>query len=275
MSVPFDRFSSRHETDVRLAPNASASRRLAGGLNWLVIFAAVLGGCTSTPAPPTIFTFSHFRANSLESAPVRRVLLLPMSNETQFPYVEQEIGDALATELRAAGLFEVVMGADDAEQPCAWTLRTSGTFDERQLIELAERYQVDAVLYGSVTNYSPYWPPRVGVNLQLVGTHEAVALASVDGLWDARDEHIAAQAQQFYFARLTPKVTVPDSDLMLHAPQYFQKFVASQIVHLLAGPVHGMPAGLDGFPVVVPPEERPWYHPAVWWPWLRRQSLND
>src|SRR4051812_38858806 len=236
MSFSLNRRIRRHQPNVRPAANARVRRWLAGGVTWLVLFAAILDGCTTTQAP-LITTFSHFRADGLNAAPVRRVLLLPMSNETEFPYVEDEISDALATELRAAGLFEVVRAARETDESCAASCcRSNGTFDERQLIDLAERYQVDGVIFGTVTNYNPYWPPRIGINLQLVGTHEAVTLASVDGLWDARDEHIAAQAQQFYFCRLTPKATVPDSDLMLHAPQYFQKFAAAQTVHLLAGP---------------------------------------
>ncbi|MEX2285641.1 MAG: hypothetical protein WD648_01050 [Planctomycetaceae bacterium] len=191
-----------------------------------------------------------------------------MSNETRFPHAESDIRDALAAELRAAGLFEVVSCPCEIGESWAAALREHGRFDELNLIEITERFQVDGVIYGSLTDYCPYWPPRIGVNLHLVSTHEAVTLASVDGVWDTRDEYVASQAQRFYDARLSPKSRDPEGELMLHAPQLFQKFVANQIVHLLAGPLGSPPDGMERLPVDDGPKNSFLPRPiAKWWPW--------
>ena len=104
------------------------------------------------------------------------------------------------------------------------------------MVELAKQYQADAVVFSSLTDYHPYWPPRVGVKLHIVSTHEAVTLASIDGLWDAKNEPVALAAENFY-CQLSPKSTLIRPDTILYAPSYFQKFVAHQIVGALAPPV--------------------------------------
>jgi len=108
-----------------------------------------------------------------------------------------------------------------------------GTFPEHLLVHLANQYQADAVLFVNVNEYHPYAPPKLGVSVHLVSTHEAIVIASVDGIWDARDEALASEAQGYYH-QLSHINTLPRCELILHSPDLFQRFVARRIVTALS-----------------------------------------
>ena len=61
-----------------------------------------------------------------------------------------------------------------------------GQFDELELLRVAREYDAQAILFGKVTQYYPYTPPKIGLSLIMISPAEGVAIASADGLWDAR-----------------------------------------------------------------------------------------
>ncbi|MDX1946757.1 MAG: hypothetical protein SFU86_15255, partial [Pirellulaceae bacterium] len=92
---------------------------------------------------------------------LHRVAVLPFFNQSHEPTVDGEkVAMAYYNELQAIPGFEV-MPVGVAKQ----LLRASGqeprTGDDFQ--KLARLMGVDAVLVGSVTEYSPYYPPRLGI----------------------------------------------------------------------------------------------------------------
>jgi len=206
---------------------------------------ASLGGCRAKSkndhhAP----AFSYYQAK-FQPVPIRRVVLLPLMNETHQPHAEEVLRDAMAEQLRAAGLFEVlVLHPHDLHEllPPAPSL---ATFDTQTLVQLAHQYHADAVLFGSLRSFHPYWPPRIGVTLHLVETSEAMTLASIDGLWDASDESIARQARG-YFEHQSPQAVLPQSELVLHGPRYFSNFVAFQITQALTRGAQSATTASDG-----------------------------
>lgn len=185
-------------------------------------------GCKSTPKPEVGPPVSRYQAPQLPSVEARRVVLLPLTNMTQYNHVGHEFDKLLAAELRTKGIFDLIV-LSHAEVPEAnHHLANGSLFDDQMLAFLGRKYRADAVIMGRIGHYHPYWPPSISVSLHCVGTRDATVLASVDGNWDARNEFTARQTQQFY-SYLHPHTQLPHSELVLHSPSYFQKFVAYQI----------------------------------------------
>lgn len=213
----------------RLQAHPGNCRRIAIGL---VCLASVAAGCAHkvhNASPPT---FSRYRAPDFDFYGIRRVVVLPAENQTRYPDAAEQFRANLANELRSAGLFEVV------ELPvynriCPSTAGLQGTFPEQLLVDLAKQFQAEAVLFVNVNEYHPYSPPKLGATVHLVSTHEAIALASVDGMWDARDGALAAEAQGYYH-QLSQNGSLPRRELVLHSPDLFQRFVARKIVAALS-----------------------------------------
>src|SRR6266849_3413260 len=221
--------------------------RLQVVLLWLpVVF---LVGCDLFQSrPPGHPCFTTYQARGFALASVSRVLILPLANESPFPHVAEEIRSALAAELQTCGAFEVVVAPHHLELPVTPAVHVDGRFSEEAMLELAHAFRVDGVLLGSVTHYHPYSPPRIGLTLQLISPGLAMVVASVDGLWDARDRVLADQARTYYRQSFNPLLALaegdlppPEGDLALSSPQLYQRFVCHQVTQALTRPAAPVP----------------------------------
>jgi len=169
----------------------------------------------------------------LEQLGVGRVVLLPTEHHPSQSEAAERFRTALASELRATGLFEVV--APPVTEFGCWDSSnlTYGWVPTSILRELSLRYSADGVVFSSLRDYHPYSPPRIAATVHLVGTRDAATLVSVDGVWDARNEAVSKMTQE-YAGLLSPTHETRRPDIVLHTPSYFEKFVAGQIAHAFA-----------------------------------------
>jgi hypothetical protein len=89
------------------------------------------------------------------------------------------------------------------------------------------------VLFVSINEYHPYSPPKLAATVHLVSTAEAIAVASVDGIWDAGDDALATDARHYYH-QLSHISSLPRCELILHHPDLFQRFVAHEIAEAIS-----------------------------------------
>lgn len=188
------------------------------------------------PAPAP---FQQFVAPNFDWSTVKRVVLLPMSNQTAFEHASIELQSNLAAELQRAGRFDVVMATQEDAKVHAHDIFTTGSFDEIELLRIARAYDAQAVLFGNVTHYHPYAPPRVGLQLVMISPAEGVAIASADGLWDARELATARQAQVYLQNRLSWRQGLLGMDRAMDSPDVYQRFVCEQIASTLNPPEMG------------------------------------
>ncbi len=135
----------------------------------------------------------------------------------------------LVSELNSAGAFEPVVA--DRESLLPWIkpyISAEGQFPEQMLVELRRRYQVDGILFLSLTDVHPYWPQRRGVMMHLVDTYDASVAITLSGHWNASDGMVANQARAD-FRSSTIASSIGDVELALHSPHYFSEFVARQL----------------------------------------------
>lgn len=218
---------------------------------WLVL--AVVGCRHTFRGSPVPSAMTAHCAPNFSAMPPRRVILLPVDNQTPYPAAAARFQSLLASELRSARLFELVTldPCDPQVAPADCYVR-DGRFPESLLALLRERYHVDGALFASLKELYPYWPPRFSAALWLADTRSGEVIASVDGAWDARDSHISYQARQ-YFQSLSLRESLTDDDLVLQSPELMGKFVAHELVSSLAR-CGGLCA--TGVPAAAPDSER-------------------
>ena len=210
----------------------------------LVIFAPGCAWlCKSSPEPPP--PCSQYHAQNLSAAVGQRILLVPLANETAFPQAPEQIRNALAAALQSIGQIEVVVPSCDGDACLSQIVHSCGAFDESAMLAATRAFHIDTVLVGTVTQFKPYAPQCVGLSLRLVSPPAAAIIASLDGLWDARDPQLAGIAQGncgpnsiFPSAALNPdsNCAALKADLNLLSPQQFQRFVCRQAVQVLLTP---------------------------------------
>jgi hypothetical protein len=202
-------------------------------------------GCKSQQRPCEL-PFSYYNAPDFEWRQVARVLVLPLVNETAYPQASEEMQRTLHAELQRLGRFEVVPASAVLTGPMSEKVRTSGRFNEAAIIELARCTSADAILTGTLSHYSPYQRPRIGLTLQMISPDLGRVVGSTDGLWDANVHAVADRARTFYTRDRSPGGKVCDhilgtidndyaADLVLESPHLFGRFVCHEAAHLLVG----------------------------------------
>ncbi len=196
--------------------------------------------CVATTPPPPVC--HRYQAPGIDWSHIRRILLVPLENDSPYPQGTYDVGESLAARLQLSGRFEIVLAGPDTRIACRDAVRLNGRFDEGELIELAEAYNADAILFGSLTQYQPYTPPRVGLSLRLISPASGSLIASVDGLWDAREGSVADQARAYTAYVLNDGRSLNGCDLALESPAIFRRFACQQAAEALLYPVQLPPA---------------------------------
>jgi hypothetical protein len=186
------------------------------------------------PAP-----FQKYIATNFDWSSVKRVVLMPLANQSAFEHASDELQANLAAELQRAGRFDVVVAT--LEEPAARSrdIFSRGAFDELELLRIARNHDAQAILFGMVTQYHPYSPPRVGLSLVMISPAEGVAIASADGLWDARELSTSRQAQAYLQEMTSWRQGLLGMDRALQSPDVYQRFVCQQIAANLNPPDAG------------------------------------
>lgn len=226
----------------------------AGGCAWLSQ-SPLLPRNQVPPPPPITHSAYHHAAWSWDG--VARVVVLTPRNESNYTRAGAEFQVALASELQRLGRFEVVAAPPDDHANLSTVIHRGGTFDEAVLLDIARQTRADVVVFTTVTQYSPYPRPRMGVVIQAVAPAAGKVIASVDGLWDTSDGGVAELVRAYYRQRPKPLPTFIRNhtiaadenfadDLALDSPALFQRWVASLASRLLvegAGDASGDRAG--------------------------------
>ena len=228
------------------------ARVKVGGKYSLFLLASVvlnlLPGCAQRSEQSVkVPLFNQFVTDNLDWGEVQRVLIMPLGNQTAHAGVDEAVQSALATEFQRVGRFEVIVGRPTETARLAEDVFSDGTFDERQLLTLANQYHVQAILLGRVTQFHPYAPPRLGLSLMLISPGQAVVIAAVDGVWDAREQATADRAREYYAQTLNFPDTLLATDLVLESPDVFRRYVSHSVAQSLSRRVAARGVGLAGF----------------------------
>jgi hypothetical protein len=132
-------------------------------LLWCVILGYCLTGCSALP------DISHQPRYHNPFPQLSRVAILPFYNLSAEPTVDQDkIALAYYNELQAIRGFEVVpIGVTKAMLSSNAPALLSGKhIPAEEFQRLAQILGVDAVVVGAVTEYSPYYPPRLGLSVR-------------------------------------------------------------------------------------------------------------
>jgi hypothetical protein len=127
-----------------------------------VLLALLLAGCSALP---------DFRQSPRFHNPfpqLTRIAILPFNNLTEEPTLNQdEVAGAYQTELQAIPGFEVLPLGVTKNGWLAFrrerNIGVDSNLDGEVFQDFARYLGVDAVVVGAVTDYTPYYPPRMGM----------------------------------------------------------------------------------------------------------------
>ena len=103
-----------------------------------------------------------------------------------------------------------------------------GEFDEAELIEIARRYNSDAILLFRIDQFNAYGNMSVDVSIAIMDVNEMVLIFAADGRWTLEDPDTLENFKHFLCQRRGIQLDV-GIDIKKSSPREFLAYVASQI----------------------------------------------
>lgn len=152
------------------------------------------------------------------------------AGQTKGSYNEtQKLISLLASKIRAAGAFEIITPPNERLH-LFYDDILKGRFDEREIAELARRYNADAIGLVRINDFRAYAPMRSSATMAIIDSAETIVTFAVDGSWDTADPGVNRQFQNYVkiHSQSNPLSSQIPS-LQLQSPESLLGFVASQM----------------------------------------------
>jgi hypothetical protein len=174
-------------------------------------------------------------ASDFNSYTLHRVGLLPIVGRELGPEHAKLLQGALYTELSLQTPFEIVpLSERDLEHMLPMDGFIRGRYDPAMVIELARRFRFDAMLIGTVVDYSFYSPLRLSLQMDMVATETGASIWSSSVQLDANSMRVKNAVEAYH--RSSAGIEAEDGngwELSLLSPKLFAQFGAWQIASML------------------------------------------
>lgn len=161
---------------------------------------------------------------------VKRVMLAPIKNETSNRDVSKTLKPIFINELAKLNKFEIIPAPSDIEEEIStFNIREKGTFYALHLYDIGKRYNVDAVIFTSITAYSPYEPCVIGINTEMISTYSGIVLWALNEVYDGKLRSVENLAKTYYFENLRFSHPLYDWTIMMSSIRYFAQMVCSDV----------------------------------------------
>ncbi len=194
-----------------------------------LVLGLAAGGCLAPMEDSVPILATAEVADDFESYEIRRVGLLPFAGEGLTDADRQGLQAAFCAEIARFAPYEVVLlGEGDLEAIEKSDPYRRGWYRPRTILSIAQRYQLDAILFGTVTSRRFYRPQSLGMTIDLVAAETGLAIWSSSVYLDAADPRVREGIEAFYRSE--------DEDtrrVALLSPERFARFAAFQVASLL------------------------------------------
>jgi len=197
---------------------------------WVALLGLCLAGCIMLPRASMPRLANAVVSRDFETYQLRRIGLPPFRGRNLPPEQGVALQRALHTELSQSTPFEIVQleGGDMAELESSDPYRR-GWYKPRTIIGLSQRYSLDGILFGTVTQERFFPPQLLALQVDLVSAETGLVIWSGSIDLDASDGRVQTGLRLYY------GVEEDDENwrVALLSPERFARFAAFQIACLL------------------------------------------
>ena len=192
---------------------------------------ALLVGCqvSGPPAPPPPLATARF-ATDFHTYRLQRVGLLPLTGAEISTEQSQMLQAAFMVELSHATDVELVrLEPHDLEEVPGSEPYRRGRYLPRTILELARRFQLDALLVGTVTHIQAFPPQALSISLDLVSCETGMVLWSSAVNLDAGDRDVHDSLEAWAAMQRSSTGSRESLQLTLISPSRFARFAAYEV----------------------------------------------
>ena len=192
---------------------------------------ALLVGCQVSPPPTPLPSLATARfATDFNTYRLQRVGLLPLTGANISTEQSQMLQAAFMVELSHAADVELVrLEAHDLEEVPGSEPYRRGRYLPRTILELAHRFQLDALLVGTVTHIQAFPPQALSISLDLVSCETGMVLWSSSVNLDAGDRDVHDSLAAWAALQRSSTGSRESLQLTLISPSRFARFAAYEV----------------------------------------------
>ena len=171
-------------------------------------------------------------ASDFDTYALHRVGLMPVAGLDDNPVLAESFRLALESELSRSAPYELVIlseaqleAVEDSEP------HLKGFYRPRTILALSQRYQLEGLLFPTITQQRDYPPQELGVVLDLVAAETGLAVWSARLHIDANDPAVV-RGLKVYYGVGNADASHP-WEIALLSPERFARFAAYQLALLL------------------------------------------
>ena len=198
----------------------------------LLALLALSGGCTLIPGyvePQPTLARSQFAAD-IDSYRVHRVAVVPFIGKEVDEIRAQELEASFALELAEFVPYEIVqLSSADLQEISRAEPYRRGWYEPKTLLEIADRFHVDAILVGTVRELWPYTPMRIATQVELVSCETGMVAWSSSVELDARDGRVQQALNAWFVLERDSSDAPGDEALALLSPALFARFATREL----------------------------------------------
>ena len=196
--------------------------------------ALLLGSCATTEQGVELFGTARV-VQDFDSYRLDRVGLLPIFGDRVTQEQQEVLQSTFYSELSRSTNFEIVALTDKdlAEVPSSEPVRR-GWYHTRTILEISQRFKLDGLLIGTVTDLQTFHPQRISVQFDLVSAETGLTLWTSSLHLDAGEQRVREGLETFYsLGENEASGSGEPWELSLMSPRRFARFAAWQVARLL------------------------------------------
>jgi len=191
---------------------------------------AMSTSCSIFPDPPKTLHVNHYLADKFDLDSVRRVMVLPFDESTGVASQASMVRSTFIMEMSKLQSFEVVpLPREAREFDEIYRNLSRGEISVEALAVLSERYGIDGVLLGTITNYRAYRPASLGLRVQLISMHSGRTVWAADGIYDCGDAAVLEDLQHYAKSFAASEDSLHGWRIHMLAPRKFATYVCHRI----------------------------------------------
>ena len=172
-----------------------------------------------------------YRSKSVDGHEIRRVAVIPFTDRAGHPSWTQAIEQALVAAMRKNHPLDIVRlpasALTDREEK---NFHEDATVHQETLVRLRKAYNIDAVIFATVTHFRAYTPMLVGLKLDMFSAGAGDVVWEVNAVYDAGAADVAQDVHNYHDTVLASDDSLEGHKLILLSPSRFTRYACARIV---------------------------------------------
>lgn len=164
---------------------------------------------------------------------IGRVALVEFEDSSGHPQISSDLTEALFIALQKRQFFGLTIVRQDNPDWRSLQENLDSLQALRQLLTIRDTVKCNAILVGTITEYTPYPHMSIGLRLKLVDLTDGQLVWGLEQVWDGSDRHVQRRIRRHFRGDLRLGPAPLEEELVLVSPLKFGRFVAHEVAETL------------------------------------------